>query len=331
MPWLAIAGIASAASGIGNLVANTSANDRAAMLQNQALQNWMNVNVPDPAEQRVILEKFVNQGVLDPKLQSAIKQDPSQFEKIVTNAKYQAAQNNALSQLEEIGNSGGLRLQDKAALQESMLENQARDRANRQAISADMQRRGLGGSGFEVASQLQGQQATADRDAQNSLKIAAEAQNRALKAIEGAGQLAGQFRGQDFNEQSARATAADRINQFNTQNLRDVSAANTAALNRAQEVNLQNAQDIANRNTQLANQEQMHNKSLVQQQFQNQAQKAAGMSGQYGQLAQNAQRQGQLEGNAISNIGGGLAGAASAQANSSFWDDYFKKNKSSGT
>lgn len=319
LPLIAAAGI-SAAAGIGSYLANKSANDRAAMLQDQAFQQWMNLQIPDPAEQKVVLQRFVQEGVLDPKLQAAIQQDPSEFQKIVTSADNKAAQNRALKELEDIGYSGGLRLQDKAALQDSMLNQQVQDRGNRNAIAADMARRGLGGSGFDVAAQLQGQQGTSDQAANNSLKIAAGAQDRALKAIEDAGGLATQYRTQDFGEQAQKATAADRINQFNTQNLRDVNAANTNALNQAQATNLASKQAISNQNTTLSNAEQTYNKGLAQQQFEDQAKKLSGATGQLGAEAETAQRGGQQLGNTISNIGG-------AASNASILDAYFANQK----
>ncbi len=339
---LALGGAAALAGGVGNYLANSSAADRAEALQNKSLQQWLALQIPDPEEQKLALEKFVVQGKLDPKIEGAIKADPSQFQKIVTNTGYQAAQNKALGELEDIGYSGGLRLQDEAALQDATLEGQARDRANRQGIAADMSRRGLGGSGYDVAAQLQGQQATADQMSNQRLKVAAGAQDRALQAIQGAGDLAGKYRTQDFGEQSAKATAADKINLFNTNNLQDVQQRNIAAQNQAQAMNLGQMQKTADQNTQQANYQQEHNKGLLQQQFDNQAKKTAGMSGQYGALAQNATQQGQNLGNAFTNAGNALSGAATTAANylqqkanpsannMSLLDEYLKSQKKSG-
>lgn len=322
---LAIGGAAALAGGVGNYLANKSAAERAEMLQNEALQNWLKLQIPDPEKQKIALEKFVQQGELDPKLEQAIESKPSEFQKVITNPKYSDAQDRALGELEKIGYEGGLRLQDKAALQDATLSTQARDRGNREAIAADMARRGLSGSGFDVAAQLQGQQGTADQNAQNSLKIAAMAQDRALQSIQGAGQLAGQYRGQDFNEASAKASAADKINMFNTENLRDVQTRNLGAQNQAAQQNLAQKQRIADQNVQQSNYEQEYNKKLLQQQFENQAQKTAGMTNQYQGLASNAQQQGQNLGNLYSNMGQGVSGAATSLAQYDMLDNYLKK------
>ena len=49
---------ASAIGGIGNVIANMSASDRASALQNQALQEWLKVQIPDPEEQKLAMQKF---------------------------------------------------------------------------------------------------------------------------------------------------------------------------------------------------------------------------------------------------------------------------------
>lgn len=311
--------------GLGNLLANTSANDRAAMLQDQALQNWIKLQIPNPADQQIALQKFVQQGTLDPKLEKAIKADPSKFESIITSQSVKNAQNRALSELQELGNRGGLRLQDKATLQDAMLAQQAKDRGNRDAIASEMARRGLGGSGFDVAARLQGQQGTSDQMARNSLSAAASAQDRALQSIMGAGDLATKYRTQDFGEQAQRAAAADKINLFNTQNLQDIQNRNIGAQNRAAEMNLNQAQKTADQNTQLSNYQQEYNKKLYQQQFQDQMQRAQGISGATQGLANTAVQQGQNIGNTISGLATGAIGQFTNASNQNHLTDYLEK------
>jgi hypothetical protein len=327
----AIAGGASLLGGLGSFLANSSAADRAEMLQNQALRNWIGVNIPDPKDQQIALQKFVQQGELDPKLETAIKSDPSQFKDIVTSAADRTAQNRALSEIQNIGMRGGLRLQDKAALQDALLQQQTQDRANRQSIESDMARRGLGGSGFDVAARLQGQQGTSDQAARNSLGVAASAQDRALQALMQSGQLATQYRTQQFGEEAQRAAAADAVNRFNTQNLQDVQQRNIGSQNAAQAANLASRQKIADQNTAQANYEQEYNKKLLQQQYENQAQKAAGMSGQYQGMANTEMQRGQALGNTLSNIAGGASNIATTIASKNTLDDYFDQLKKKQT
>lgn len=322
MPWaLAIGAVA----GIGNYMASKSASDRAMMLQQQNFKQWMDMAIPDPEAQKVALERFVNQGELTPVMQKAIAQDPSAFQNIVTSSENKAAQNKALSQLSQIGEQGGLRLQDKAALQDAMLHGQAQEKANRLGIVDEMGRRGLSGSGYDVAARLSGQQGVADQQANSSLKVAANAQDRALQAIMGAGKMATDYRNQDFGEQAQKASAADRINAFNTANLRDVNAANVGAQNYSNEQNLKNKQRISDQNTSLSNSEQQYNKGLIQQQYDNELKRMAGASGQIAGMAASEREAGKALGNTISNIGG-------AASNYAAMDSYFnKKNSANGS
>jgi hypothetical protein len=285
------------------------------MLQNQALQEWMKVNIPDPEQQKIALKQFVIEGKLNPQLEHAIKADPSAFKQVATDVTNKSAQNRALSELQNIGNQGGLRLQDKSALQDAMQESIAKERGDRMSIEQEMARRGAGNSGFALASKLQAQQSGADRNANSSLNIAAKAQDRALQAIMGSGDMATKYRAQDFNEQSARADAEDKINMFNTQNLRDVQSRNLSAQNQAAAQNLSEQQRDSDQNVKQSNYEQEYNKKLMQQQFENQAKVAAGKGGQYGQLAGNALQLGQNLGNLYSNMGQGVAGMGTSMAN----------------
>ena len=323
----AIGGLASLAGGVGNYLANSSASERAQLLQNKALQEWIKLQIPDPAAQQLALKQFVSAGKLDPKLEQSIHADPSAFKNIVTDISNKNAQNRALSELSDLGNQGGLRLQDKAALQDSMDDSISRERGDRLAIGQEMARRGLGGSGFELAGKLQAAQSGADRNARAGLHVAAKAQDRALQAIMGAGDMATKLRGQDFSEQAQRASAEDKINLFNTQNLQDVQQRNLAMQNRASEMNLAQAQKTSDQNTQLGNYEQEHNKKLKQEQYDNEVKKAAGISGQYNNQANGAFQQGQNLGNFFTNMGTGINSAATAIAQQDFWDNYFKENK----
>lgn len=348
MSWVAV-GVAGAAA-VGGIVSQMSANDRENAANNKAFQQYVAMKIPDPEQQRLALQRFRVEGKLTPQLEQAIKQAPSEFENIAIDQNQKASQNRALSSLEQVGNEGGLRLQDKAALQEAMLKGQVQDRGARQAIASQMAQRGQGGSGFDLQAQLEGQQAAGDRASQAGLSVAASAQDRALQALMGAGNLATQYRGQNFQEQSAKAQAQDAINRFNAQNLQGVQHANIGAQNRAQEMNLAQQQQTSNQNVGLSNQEQQYNKELAQRQFENQMQLANAKAGIYNQQGQTAQRQGQSQANMFGQLG--QAGVGMVAANKSnktaapdsswysnsnpnpsgetFEEEYARKNRSGG-
>ncbi len=301
-------------------------------------QKVIQIKVPDPEHQKLELERYRSSGQLSPELESSIKADPSAFEHVVQNQKYAQAQDQALSQLQDLGEEGGLNLSDKANLQEQMIANANHDRANRDSISDEFARRGQLGSGMALQAQLGGAQSSGDRDAMMRLKSLGGAQDRALAAIQGAGDLAGKMQGADFERQGAVASARDRINQFNTQNAQSVQMRNIAARNEAQGTNLANQQHLANSNTDIANQQQKYNQGLQQQQFENQMQlgkaKSDVYSGQAGQANQDAGRTSQAWGGAASGLGQ-LASANQAQSNwdstkaqnQKNWDDWMKKAK----
>lgn len=152
-----------------------------------------------------------------PQLDKAIAEQlgPSAFEKIKTNATLQSAQMDALGRLAQISDEGGLTLSDRAAMNQIMGELAQRDAASRAATREEMQARGTLGAGAELASRLAGQQQTAQLASQRGMDIAGQAQQRALDAIMQRGALAGDIRGQEFNEQSAIAQAKDAINRYN--------------------------------------------------------------------------------------------------------------------
>lgn len=313
---------------------------------NKAIEELIKVKIPDPEQQKIALSRYYSTGQLDPKLESAIKADPSAFEQVVSNQKYTAAQDRALNQLQSLGEEGGLSLSDKANLQSQMIANANKDKANRDAITDDMARRGQLGSGMELQAQLAGAQSAGDRDAQARLQALGGAQDRAMQAIMGAGDLAGNLQSQDYQRKSDVAQARDRINMFNTQNAQSVQQRNVGSQNMAQQYNLDRSQDIANRNVDIGNQEQQYNKSLDQQRYQNEMQRSGAMSDVYSGAANQArQAAGQKRqqwgavGSALGQMGAGIqkqanydklyapSGGGSGQLGNMAdnWDGFLKK------
>ncbi len=296
---------ASAGSGIAGLAANMSAQDRAKLLQDQSVQEWLKVNVPDPAEQKVALQQFVQTGTLTPTLQQAVKPVDTQLTKIQTDPALKGARMKALSSLEQQG-YGGEQVQDRAAREEGLIDSGSKSRGEQQAVTSLMARRGQLGSGNELAARLSNAQADSDRNAKIALDTEAQRRQRALAATASAGDLAGNIQNQSFNQQAQVAAAQDAINRFNTQNQQSVQAQNAAALTDASRYNLGLQQDIANKNTALSNEQQIYNKNVNQQNFENQATKAAGVSGQNNLAANQAIQFGQATGNTLAGVASGI-------------------------
>lgn len=315
------------ASILASLFGMFGGDNGASQYVDKAIQELIKVNIPDPAQQQLALERYRSAGELDPKLEQAIKADPSAFEQVVKNQKYAQAQDRALGQLQSLGEEGGLSLSDKADLQEQMIANANKDKANRDAIADDMARRGQLGSGMALQAQLGGAQAAGDRDAQMRLRTLGGAQDRALQAIQGAGDLAGKMQGQDFDRQSAVASARDRINQFNTQNAQSVQQRNVASQNAAQAQNLENRQKLMNANSDLANREQQYNKELYQKQFDNQMQKSGAMADAYTGAANQAQQGAAQKRQAWGAVGSGIGQIGIAKQQQANWDNWLNSAK----
>ena len=295
-------GILGIMGGLANWAANSSASDRAAVLSDRAFRNAMDIAIPSSEEQNLVFHRFVSTGELDPRMEQAVAQDPSALQNIAASPSYQQAQNRALQELERIGYEGGMTLQDRSNLEDAMRESRVNQRANREGIGAEMARRGVRGGGRDAAVQLASQDNIADLEHQAGLRSASDASIRALRAIEGAGGLAGHMRGQEFGEQAQRATAADRINAFNTQNMRDINRRNIDASNQAAAQGLANRQRISFMNTGLANQELERRANMPQQRFQNQLARAQAANPSLSQQANIEQRRGEQTGNVASNL-----------------------------
>ena len=85
----------------------------------------------------------------------------------------------------------------------------------------------------------------------------AQAQQRALQALNQSANMASQTRGQDFEVNNTRAKALDERNKFLYQNSIDRQRQNVNRLNSAQQANLAEQQRIQDANTRMSNAEKL--------------------------------------------------------------------------
>jgi hypothetical protein len=290
--------------------------DAAAKARQQAIDNYANIRVPTPEELSIQLQKEQSVGQYTPQQEALIQQGSSAMNGVATDPRLKQAQLQALSSLQNISNNGGRTLQDQANENQVLGQSNQQEASNRAAILQNMQTRGMAGSGFELASQLAGQQGAATRANQQMTDINAQAQQRALQAIQMGGTMSGQMQSQDFGQQAQVASANDIISRFNSQNAQSVAGNNTDIQNKGQLTNLQNNQRIADTNTGFANQQEMYNKNLGQQNFNNQIARANGMSGQQTNMAgaddSNAARTGAIGAGIGAGVGQGFAAYGAA-------------------
>lgn len=279
--------------------------DAANRARQQALAQFDGISLPDIDSQTMTPELLEFLGNFQAQQEGNINVDPSLMGGIVIDPRLEQAQMAALEQLSQIGETG-LMSGEKAALNQARRGSAAEAQAKSSQIMDNMARRGMGGSGAELAAQLQNAQSSADRQSQESDRLMQMAQERALNAIGQSASLAGNVRNQSFSEQSAKAKAQDAINQFNTANQQGVQQRNVASTNAANLRNLGLQQEINNSNVGAKNAAQAQNKALIQQQFNNKMGLAAAKSGQYGNQAGASDAQAGRTANMWAGIGQGI-------------------------
>ncbi len=261
-----------------------SADDQAEAQKQAALAALQNINVPTIQEQQLNLALEKNAGQLSPQQEGTVKLDQNSLNNITNNPELVNAQMQALQSLQQQGTQG-LSASDKAALQQITNQQEQTANSQNQGTLQQFAQRGQGGSGANLAAALSNNQNSANNANARALQVAGQAQQNALQATAGAGNLGQSMEAQQYGQEYNKAQAQNAINQFNAQNSQNVMGTNTQAANQAQAFNLNNAQQIANQNTGIQNQQETHNKGLYQTQFGNEFQKATGAANESNSLA----------------------------------------------
>lgn len=312
MPWMAAAAVAAPIiTGAMGQAASSGDRQNATAMQQAALNNILALKTPDIADMRAILSQYQNAGQLNPEMTDTYSQDPSLMGKVSTDPRLKNAQMQALAQMQKIG-QGGLRPQDVAMLAQIRNQGTQAEHSNEEAILQNMQQRGIGGSGAELAAKLSSAQNSANSANMQSLNVGAQAHQAALQALMNSGQLGGSMQAQEFGQQAAQAQAQDAINRYNSQNQQQIAGQNTYYRNSAQSQNLANKQNIMNMNTGIANQQTMYNASLPQLSYQNQLGKASAAAGQYQGMANMYNNQAANTQTTFAGMGQGASKAATA-------------------
>lgn len=176
----------------------------------------------------------------------------------------------AIGELQNMIDKGGLDYTDKAALEDSLDTSRKQESRARAGVAADAASRGQLNSGSRLLMDMDAAQSGMNNARKTGLETAALAQQRRLAAIRDATSMTSALRGQDWSESESANRAKD---------LRDER--NAAAREKAQ----------------------YYNAGLPQQQFQNQVTKATGQSSGANNLAA-------AYGNAATDARGSAAGVA---------------------
>lgn len=284
----------------------SSGSDKADKLRQQAIDAFNSIKTPELSDLQIQLDKYVQAGTITPQEAEVAMLGSNAFNDVVTDPSYVGAQKQALQQMQQIATEGGMTAIDKAQLNDITNELNQRNRSHNEATMEQARQRGMGGSDITTVNQLINEQANADRAANQGLGVAAQAQARALAAMQAAGQQGGALEAQSYGEQAEKAKAANAIDLFNKQALNQTNLYNTDNANKAQAANLANAQSISNANTGTANANKEYNAQQVQQQFNDAMAKAQGVAGTYNAWANDAQEQAARETGADMGLTSGL-------------------------
>jgi hypothetical protein len=229
----------------------------------QARQMLADAPLADEDKLRYQVELLRDMGQLTPEMEEAILAEASKMEQVSTDPRLKSAQMEALSRLERQGLEG-LTLDEEAQIGEIQRQIQSESRRDQEAVLQNMAARGQLGGGAELAARMQAGQSAAENAARSQEQLARLVATRKLEAGMQAGQMAGNIRGQEFQEGSAKAEAADLINRFNTQSRQGVEQRNVGARNQAGQYNLDYAKSReADRANAMERQAQINRQAYV--------------------------------------------------------------------
>jgi hypothetical protein len=314
MPW--IAPVAAAGAGVISGMVGASAakegRDEATRAFEASVRDYEAIGIPSVEAQQIVMEEYKSAGMWTPELEEAVVLGQSEMGNVSTDPRLKEAEMRALSKLEETGTAGGMTLSNRANYEKTMGDINAEERGSREAILQNAQEQGGYGSGTSLAAQLMNQQNASARAQQAGLTMAGDAEERALEAIIGAGNLGSKMRGEDFDEQSKVAAAKDEIARWNAANSQDVRQRNAGNVNQAARENISNNQNLMNSNVDQRNKQQIYNKELLQTNFNNKMQLTAGKANARAGQATNAIQGGKDAAAMWGGIGSAVAQGATA-------------------
>jgi hypothetical protein len=246
-----------------------SGKNKAKQYLDQILAQYNGINPPTIEEQKVILEKLVQQGLVTPEDAQTVNLGDTATNGIALDPASKQAQMEALAGLQEVSNEGGMTGLDLQKMQDLKDNFETTRRGDEQAIIENAKNRGVYGSNLELTNRLISGQNAANRASREAIDIGAQAQNARMAALRDVGSLGGQIRGQEFGEASKKAEAQDAINRFNAQNKQNQVNFNVGNRNQAQATNLGEKQRVSDLNIGNENANRVRNSQLIQQKYNN--------------------------------------------------------------
>jgi hypothetical protein len=281
----------------------------AAKAMEQAQMAFANVKAPSEADLTLPeLQKYVQQGLLTPAQAEAVLNKQNAYDTTAVPTEGRNAQIAALNQLQEIGNEKGMDATAQAQTQQTLNALNTNMQGQRGAILDSFAQRGVPLSLASEAMQNQVLGQDAQSANANALQANADAQMRALQALQGSATVGGNVQQQDWNQANTKAAAQNAINQWNSQVANAANENNAARQQQANTYNTGTKQDVANQNVGNANYRTEYNAKVPQQVFSNAIQKAGGQASAYTNAGNLANSQGQQQYGMVKDIAGGVAG-----------------------
>ncbi len=244
----------------------------------QYLEQLQNLDMPRYEDLKLALQRYAAGEQLTPDQLTALQDVDSEVQKITQDKQAKETQLNALAAMKARAR-GGLTLQDKADLLQAQREIDRQQSGVQKSIVQNMAARGQGGSGMELAARLQSVQTGAQQASQNSLATAGRAQNAAMQSLKDSASLGRQMGQDQLDFDMMKAKAADETRRSNLERLQASMQYNIGNKNNAKVYNQNRANTVADRNVDISNSEQKHNKDLLVQDYQNQANRLGGIYG----------------------------------------------------
>lgn len=173
---------------------------------------------------------------------------PQNIQKIVESPELRLSELRTLKGYEGMAQNG-MPLSERLAAQEG--ERAVANEAQRaqQAAQADVAQRGRLGTTDELVSRILANSQASDLARSQGADLAARSEASRLTGMQGAGQMASQIRGEDFQAGQANANIMNRLAEFIANEQTQANEYNAGAAERAQQENNQTAQRVGETNT----------------------------------------------------------------------------------
>lgn len=195
-----------------------------------------------------LMEKYIPE--IAPRI---IESNPTLIEKSQDMKLGADAQKTAMRRFMNIG-EGGFDPAYQQRVQNAKRQAQGEAQSRSDSIMQDFQRRGMGGSGMELAAKMGGASQSMDRNAQMGMQAEADAYRNQLNSLSRGSDIGGQIQDRDIGVQSKNAQIINSFNQRMSKRHQDWANMRANAMNQADLRNIQEAQRISEHNANTQNQ-----------------------------------------------------------------------------